>query len=335
MGSIVLSAVAAVVVSRWFLGNEPLFRVPAFELTHPSELLVCAAIGLVGGLLAVAFVKSIVLLRGRLHQMPNWTQYVQPLAAGLLIGVAGLWLPQVMGAGYDSVDSALRGQFSWRLSLLLGVAKLLATLICFGAGIPGGMFAPALFTGAMIGGGLGGLAQHYWPFPTSSAGAYVLVGMGTFFAGVFRAPMTSMFMVFEVSASYVIILPVMIANTVSYLVSRRLQSIPFFDVVARQEGMDLPSHEQQREQQLLRVEDAMEPVPALVGDSLAWGTSDELPRVYPDLSLDAVLHLFGSRTSLPVVSRADSRQILGVVTLDSIHRAYGILREDRKPKDVA
>jgi len=197
------------------------------------------------------------------------------------------------------------------------------------------MFAPALFTGAMIGGGLGGLAQHYWPFPTSSAGAYVLGGMGTFFAGVFRAPMTSMFMVFEVSASYVIILPVMIANTVSYLVSRRLQSIPFFDVVARQEGMDLPSHEQQREQQLLRVEDAMEPVPALVGDSLVWGTSDELPRVYPDLSLDAVLHLFGSRTSLPVVSRAYSRQILGVVTLDSIHRAYGILRQDRKPKDVA
>jgi CIC family chloride channel protein len=266
VGSIVLSAVSAVVVVRWFLGNEPLFRVPSFELTHPAELLVYALIGVIGGLLSAAFVKLIEGLHKRLERLPHATGLLQALVAGLFVGVVGLWLPEVMGAGYDAIDFAFHDRFPWTLLLLLGGAKLVVTLFCFGAEVPGGMFAPTLFIGAMVGGGLGGLAHRYLPFPTSSAGAYVLVGMGTFFAGVFRAPMTSIFMVFEVSASYVIILPVMIANTISYFVSRRLHPVPFFTMLARQEGVDLPSAEEYRTTEVLRVEDAMRPVPPLVLD---------------------------------------------------------------------
>ena len=285
VGSILLSAVSAVVVTRWFLGSEPLFRVPAFELTHPSELAVYALVGIAGGVLSALFVNLVERLRAKLEKLPPWSRYVQPVVAGLIVGAVGLWLPQIMGAGYDGIDNALHDQFMWRTLLILGAAKMLVTLFCFSAGIPGGMFAPTLFTGAMIGGGLGGLAHHYWPFPTSPASAYVLVGMGTFFAGVFRAPMTSIFMVFEVSASYVIILPVIVANTVAYFVSRQLHPVPFFTMLARQEGFDLPSAEERRAVTILRIEDAMHsgPAPVLrarmtVAEALGFLDAGELPE---------------------------------------------------------
>jgi CIC family chloride channel protein len=264
LGSIVLSAVSGVVVTRWFLGNEPLFRVPTFELVNPSELLVYAGIGVVCGLMSAAFIKIVAFVRTRVHQLPPYMHYVLPVIGGAVVGVVGLWLPGVMGAGYGTIDSALHDRFGWEMLLALGAAKAVVTVGCFSAGIPGGMFAPALFIGAMLGGGLGGLAHRFWAFPGSSLDAYVLVGMGTFFAGVFRAPMTSIFMVFEISASYVIILPVMIANTISWLVSRALQPVPFFTMLARQEGFDLPSAEDKRIATVLRVEDAMR-LPAAPG----------------------------------------------------------------------
>ncbi len=317
VGSIVLSAVSAVVVIRWFLGNEPLFRVPVFELTHPSELVVYALIGVFGGLLSAVFITLIERLRARLERLPHRTELVQALCAGLFVGAVGLWLPEVMGAGYDAIDFALHDRFTWEFLLILCGAKMLVTLGGFSSGVPGGMFAPTLFIGAMIGGGLGGLAHHYWPFPTSSAGAYVLVGMGTFFSGVFRAPMTSIFMVFEVSANYVIILPVMIANTISYFISRRLHPVPFFTMLARQEGVDLPSAEEYRSTELLRVEDAMQPVPA-------HAELDSAPRIYPDVPLDAAMRLLSRNEMLKVASRANPELAIGVLTLGDVHRAYGI-----------
>ena len=248
LGSIVLSSTSAVVVTRWFLGDQPLFESPEFQLSDPLELIVHALIGVAGGLLAVAFMKSIAALRRYLKKLPAWSRYMQPAAAGLLVGVAGLWLPEVMGSGYEAIDSALHNRFSWGMLLALGLVKIVVTMLCFSAETPGGMFAPTLFAGAMIGGALGSLAQNLALFPTSPTDAYVLVGMGTFFAGVFRAPMTSVFMVFEVSASYVIILPVLIANTIAYLIARNMQRVPFFEMLAREEGLDLPSVEEQREE---------------------------------------------------------------------------------------
>lgn len=268
VGSILLAAVSAVVVERWFLGAEPLFRVPPFALTHPSELAVYALLGITGGIVAAIFAKVIERTRKTLEHLPVWTKYAQAAAAGFIVGAVGLWLPQVMGAGYDAIDNALHDQFAWKMLLLLGVAKMAVTLCCFSSGIPGGMFAPTLFTGAMIGGGLGGLAHFYWPATTSPGSAYVLVGMGTLFAGLFRAPMTAIFMVFEVSASYEIILPVAIASTLAYFVSRRLQPVAFFTMLARDEGVDLPSAEERRAVPILHIEDALRRAP---GDVLPAG----------------------------------------------------------------
>jgi CIC family chloride channel protein len=319
LGSIVLSAVSAVVVSRFFLGDQPLFRVPSFELTHPSELLLYALVGLVAGLLGTMFVRGLGAARGRLNDAPRRARIVQPFAAGLVVGLVGLVLPQVMGAGYGPIDSALHDQFTWQVLIVLALTKMLVTAICFAAGTPGGMFAPTLFVGAMIGGGIGAFAQLHWPLPTSPPGAYVLVGMGTFFAAVFRAPMTSIFMVFEVSASYVIILPVMLANLIAYLVARRLNRVTFFEMVAAQDGLQLPSLERQRDARRLRVEDAMS-----AADTAASDRFRGAPFVHPDQALDTALQLFGDRTVLPVVSRQDVNRQLGELSLESVLKAYGV-----------
>jgi chloride channel protein, CIC family len=181
VGSIVLAAVSAVVTMRAFLGNEPLFRIPTFQLTHASELFVYAAIGLVGGVLSALFIALIKTAKTWLDELSAWRRYLLPAAGGFLTGLVGLWFPEVMGAGYDAINAALHGEFVWQVLLYLGLLKLLVTLFCFSAGTPGGMFAPVLFIGGMIGGACGAFAHQWWPFPAASAEAYMLVGMGTFF----------------------------------------------------------------------------------------------------------------------------------------------------------
>lgn len=317
VGSIVLAAVSAVVTMRAFLGNEPLFQVPTFQLVRTTDLLVYAGIGIAGGLLSALFMKLIEVMKTHIDELPNWRYYVLPVGAGFVTGVVGLWFPEVMGAGYDAINSALHGEFVWQVLLYLSLAKVLVTLVSFTTETPGGMFAPALFVGAMLGGALGGLAHRVWPQSASPAEAYMLVGMGAFFAGVFRLPITSIFMIFELSASYVIILPVMIANTTAYLLSRRLHPTPFFKMLAELEGVNLPSAEEKRNFQPLRVEDAMHGVSAAVPVEPGL-------RLFPDEPLDAAMRLLASQDRIQVVSRLNHNEVLGTLTLEDIHRAYGL-----------
>lgn len=257
LGAIVLAAVSSVVVMRQFLGTDALFRIPAFRLQHPSELFAYAFLGVIGGAASVLLIQSIAIIRPRLRHLPRWTEYVQPAAAGLLIGMIGLRVPQVMGAGYPIIDWALHDQFTWNMLLLLAGCKIVTTSLSFVSGTPGGMFAPTLFIGAMLGGAVGGVEHLFFHQITGTVGAFALVGMGTLFAGFLRVPITSVFMVIEVSGSYTAILPVMISNTIAYLISRHYQKTALFDLLARQDGMALPSVEELRERVTLRVEDAM------------------------------------------------------------------------------
>jgi CIC family chloride channel protein len=268
LGAVVLAAVSSVVTEQWFLGDEPLFRVPPYHLAHSSELLAYALLGLVGGAVSLAFVKLVTELRPRLRALPPWTWYVQPAVGGLIIGVIALRFPHVMGAGYEYIDQAMHDQFGWRMLAALCAIKLIATTISFVTGTPGGLFAPTLFMGAMLGGAVCAVERHVAPGATGPIGAYALVGMGTMFAGIMRAPMTSVFMIVEVSGNYSIVLPLMISNTIAYLVSRRFQHQPLFDLLGRQDGTDLPSMEEERETEIRTVEDAMRPVEVirLAGD---------------------------------------------------------------------
>jgi CIC family chloride channel protein len=264
LGAVVLAAVASVVVARLFLGAEPLFQIPPYRMAHPAELVTYAVLGVVGGLSSLAFVKLFGYIRPRFKAMPRWTHYLQPAMAGLAIGIIALKFPQVMGAGYESMDQAMHGQFVWQTLVALALLKVLATSLSLSSGAPGGIFAPTLFVGAMVGAAVGTLQHRFFPGFTGPLGSYALVGMGTLFAGFLRAPMTSVFMVLEVSGNYSIILPVLISNTIAYLIGRRFQPTSLFDLMTREDGLDLPSMEESREQTALRVENAMHKPPGLI-----------------------------------------------------------------------
>ncbi len=268
LGSVVLAAVSSVVVARSFWGAEPMFRIPTVTLRDPRELLAYAVLGVAGGFASLFFAKSLGYLRPKLRSQPSWSQLLQPAVAGLLVGSIGYFgLTQVMGAGYEAIDQAMHAQFAWRMLLILALFKIIATTLSFSSGTPGGMFAPTLFIGAMLGAAVGTFEKLYFPHLTGSIGSYALVGMGVLFAAFLRAPLTSVFMVLEVSGNYSIIVPVILANTIAYVISRVLQPMPIFEQLNHQDGLYLPSMEEQREVSNLHLEDALQPVtvPVLQG----------------------------------------------------------------------
>jgi CIC family chloride channel protein len=240
IGSIVVASVSAVIVERSILGEEILFRVPAYHLVHPAELFGYALLGLAGGLISVLFAKLLLAARGMFLRMPRRTVFLQPAMGGLVVGAILVFFPQVMGVGYEYVDQALNGGLLLRTMIVLGLVKLVATIISYSSGNAGGIFAPSLYLGAMAGGAVGLLLREFAPIPTGDPGAYALVGMGTLFAGIIRAPMTSVFMIFELTQDYHILVPLMVANMLSFWLSRRFQPVPVYNALLEQSGIHLP-----------------------------------------------------------------------------------------------
>lgn len=241
LGSTVVASVASVVVERSILGNEPLFRVPEYHLESPIELLAYAALGIVGGVVSLAFCKGLLAARRLLMDLPPWTRALQPAMGGLVIGGLLVFRPEVMGVGYEYVDQALNGAMALKVMLLLCAMKLIATIVSYSSGNAGGIFAPSLYIGAMAGGAVGIIVHQLAPAQTADAGAYALVGMGTLFAGIIRAPMTSVFMIFEITQDYQILVPLMVANLLSFLISRRFQPLPVYHALLHQDRVHLPS----------------------------------------------------------------------------------------------
>jgi CIC family chloride channel protein len=241
IGSAVAASVASVIVARSILGNEPLFHVPAYELVHPAELAAYALLGIIGGLVSVAFSRTLLFWRIRWLRLPPKTRVLQPAIGGLLIGAMLVFEPAVAGVGYEYVDQALNGEMLITAMLMLGALKIVATITSYVSGNAGGIFAPTLFIGAMTGGAVGYFVHAYAPFATAGTGAYALVGMGALFAGIIRAPMTSVFMIFELTQDHEILVPLMVANMLSLVLARRLQPEPIYTALLLQDGVHLPA----------------------------------------------------------------------------------------------
>jgi chloride channel protein, CIC family len=379
LGAIVLSSATSWMVLHLLLGDEPLFHVPAYQLVHPVEFLLYAALGAIGGLVSVIFVKLLLALRKYFLRMPPWTAWLQPVAGGLFVGVLGWFFPDVLGVGYNHVSEALNSRLALGTMALLVMLKLLATATCYASGNAGGIFGPSLFVGAMMGGAFGAGTHVFLPDYTGSVGAYALVGMAAAFAGIIRVPMTSVIMIFEVTRDYSIIVPLMIASLISYFISGRLQKKPIYEALMAQDGIHLPTSPRELEaltlvSQGLRVpveilqktEKIKDAVKRINGEGSAWPvldgkvlmgmvtlaqmqnaaqkgrgeeqlgdllpildfgpapTFEKFPHLHPDHPLDTAMHRMAQSglTVLPVVSRSDLRQLVGVISLDDALSAY-------------
>jgi chloride channel protein, CIC family len=373
LGSVVLASATSWGVLRLLLGNDPLFQVPQYQLVNYWEFLIYGVLGVAGGLVSVAFTQLLLRTRAWFLKLPRKTVWFHPVVGGVLVGVMGWFVPQVMGVGYGYVGSALNNQLGLKLMVLLLAMKLVAVAVSYGSGNAGGIFGPSLFMGAMLGGAIGGAAHQLFPTYVATPGAYALVGMGTAFAGVIRVPMTSVVMIFEITRDYAVIVPLMISNLVSYFIASRLQKEPVYEVLADQDGIHLPVGRGQglTRRQVLQV---MRPAGECLGaqDDLdqtvtrvaqapqrSWPVCDhsgvigvltfeqmqdaakemqpnrkigdlidghDFPHLHTDHSLDLALDRLGStRTDLlPVVSRANIHQLLGVVRLHDVLKSYGV-----------
>ena len=264
---IIISSVAATAVSRHYLGDFPSFEFHPPPMVSHYEFLFYAVLGLCAGVLAWLFVS--VLYRSEdvfeKLRLPAW---FKPVIGGLLVGFIGIWFPHVFSSGYEAINLALAGQLSLYLLAGLVFIKLLATSITVGSGGSGGVFAPALFQGAMLGGLVGSIFNIFFPQLTAPYSSYALAGMGAMIAGTMHAPITVILIIFELTGEYMIILPVMTACILSTLMSYRLlggESIYTRKLIRR--GINLFRG---RDLNLLRgfkVKDVMLDEPAIVKDS--------------------------------------------------------------------
>jgi CIC family chloride channel protein len=257
-----------------------------------------------GGLVSVAFTKLLLEMRARFLRFPRYTVWFQPLAGGLLVGLMGWFVPQVLGVGYEYVGDALNGKMVFHLMVLLLVLKLLAVTTSYASGNAGGIFGPALFIGAMVGGTVGTVAHHLFPAYTATPGAYALVGMGAVFAGIVRAPMTSVLMIFEMTQDYAVIVPLMIANLISLFVASQLQHEPIYEALAVQDGIHLPGPKGRLRRGQRQVVSVMRTATQLLPAELTVQEARERVR----------------SSDLETWPVTDSRGVIGVVSLAQLER---------------
>jgi CIC family chloride channel protein len=242
-GPIVLSCVMATVVSRILIADHPSYQIPFYKLLMPKEILLSLAFGPILGLASALFVKVINLFAIAVARVPRRLTKWMPIFAMVPVGVAAIWLPQLLGNGYDAVDQALLGQLTLALALILPMAKLLAIGLSSAAGVPGGLFTPTLYYGALIGSALGQLAQFLWP-GVAPSGAYALLGMGAALAGTTHASVSAVLIIFELTGNYGVILPLMLSTVLAAAVSRWLQPESIYTAALRRRNVILPGSPQ-------------------------------------------------------------------------------------------
>jgi CIC family chloride channel protein len=235
---VLLSSVLASIITRSALGNHPAFEVPAYELISAWEMPMYVLLGGLAGVVAVIFTRVLGWSESFFDNL-KIPEISKPAIGGLLLGMVGIFYPQIFADGYNTINLALYGKMAFWLMFILIFLKILGTSLTLGSGSSGGIFAPSLFMGAMLGGAFGSLVNSYFPGVTGSSGAYALVGMAALVGGTTHAPITAILIIFEMTSDYRIILPLMVAVTISTLVSRHLYQYSIYTIKLAARGIFL------------------------------------------------------------------------------------------------
>ncbi len=305
-GLVVLSSVTADAIGRAAFGNHPFLSLPAFNFSSPLELVLYAGLGVLATGVGLAFVRVLYAgedLSDRLWRGPDW---LRPAAGGMLLGLLLLAVPQMYGVGYPVLQRAVGGHYVILVLLGLLAAKVLATSLTMWIGGSGGVFAPSLFMGAMLGSAYGAVAHHLMPGLAAAPGAYGLVGMGAVFAAAARAPITAVIIIFELTGDYRIILPLMFAIVVATALSGARSRDTIYTLKLRSRGIDI---------------DRPRATALMAQITVAEAMGKPRRPVRPDQPLNDLVKRFAAERSdsLPIIDQNGS--LLGVIAAVDIERA--------------
>ena len=305
-GIIVLSAVMAAVLTRAVVGSMPAFIVPPYSYHGPLDLVFYLGLGVVAAPVAVLYIQSIYWVHDFFHKL-HWPRWLTPIVIGALIGLVGVYYPQILGDSYEAVGEILTGRnLIVGLLLLLVALKIAFTALSLGAGFIGGVFAPSLFLGAALGGAYGAAMNAIFPSAMLAPSAFALVGMAAVLAGTVRAPVTAIMLLFEMTDDYRIVLPLMFAVTISILISQFLQPESVYTLSLVRDGIHLQRGRDIDVLEAIKVREVMEKLPATVRASLTLRNVAEMFDQF---------HVHG----LPVVD--DNGRLVGIITLQDVQRA--------------
>jgi CIC family chloride channel protein len=314
---IVISAVMATAVSRYFLGNVPAFIVPAYELVSAWEFPLYLALGIFCAAVGVTFTKTLYRIEDLFDEI-KFPEYLKGIIGGLILGVGSLVLPQVLGVGYGAIDTALMQNITWWLLLVLVLAKILATSITIGSGGSGGIFAPSLFMGAMAGGFFGAVIHNLFPDVTATAGAFSIVGMGAVVSATTHGPLSAILILFEMTGDYKIILPLMLACIIATGTSRQLLRDSIYTLKLARRGVNLKEGKEVNVLRSMFVKDVMN------------ANVETMPEALPLKKMTAQISK-SKFNSFPVLNAQN--QLIGILSFNDYSEA--IFDDDLKDLVVA
>lgn len=311
-GAVVISAVTADAIAHSFIGNNRAFSIPQYAMESPWELLLYAVLAIIAAFTSVGFSRLLYWSEDFFEKI-NIPEWIKPAVGGLLLGILGLLtyktaagMPRVFGVGYETITPALFGELTARTTLLLFLLKLLATMFTLGSGGSGGIFAPSLFMGSMLGASYGKWATSIFPNITAGSGAYALVGMAAFFSGATHAPMTAILILFEMTNNYQLILPLMLTTVLSTIISRVISKDSIYTLKLTRKGIQLSDTVDIDLMQGVYVEEVMSP---------------NVESVTLEMTLRELDELFSKthRHGFPIVGLDDT--LVGVVTISDLNLA--------------
>ena len=317
-GMVVLASVTASVIGRAALGDAPFMTLPPFTVAHASEYLLFVLLGLLGGGAGVLFTRVLYAIEDLCDSLWRGPEWLRPAVGGVALSGLLLLLPQMYGVGYPVLSAGVAGAYGIGFLLLLLVGKMVATSLTIGIGGSGGVFAPSLFIGAMLGSAFGEVMHAIAPATAGPIGAYGLIGMGAVFAGAARAPITAVIIMFELTGEYSIILPLMAGIVLASGLSRRMSPDTIYTLKLRRRGVDLSAPAATAGAEVQEVRRVMSPVPQ--------------PLHRSTVLAEAARALSRSRDGVLPVVAADGTY-LGVVTSRAVADALADGQHDDRPLD--